>query len=105
MAALCCEAFHSFASAWWQPAQASLPTKVAADELSAATLSLMRKPAKKPTPVTATAAIAAASHIQRRDRTISAGAGRDAAACGDGSADRFRDRFVVADFCRLRAKG
>src|SRR6266478_2317558 len=107
MASLCCEPRQSSASVRWQPAQVSLPTKVATETADAFPADLSSWKSWKPTPMMTviTTAIDAAIQILRFDRRPAsvALAGRSRAGVVFISpTDRFLDPPFAADSRRLR---
>src|SRR5262245_22324042 len=102
MASLCCDPRHRSASAWWQPAQVSLPMKVATEALDA----FLGDPFKNWYPrLIATmikAATGAAIQILCFDSRLDLGRGPCGGLVCGASAGLFLDRFVLADLDRLR---
>src|SRR6478735_6002187 len=105
MASSCCEPRQSCASARWQPAQVSLPTKVAAAALAMFLFDPFKSRYPRPIATTITAASAAAVQILCFHSRLKL----DRGSCGSlvciAPAELFRDPLFLADLGRLGVIG
>src|SRR5262245_29426631 len=101
MASRCCDARQSSASARWQPAQVSLPTKVAAE----APADPFKSWYPRAIATTITAASAAAVQILCFDSRLKLDRGSCGSLVGMAPAELFRDPLFLADLGRLGVIG